>query len=482
MSRPRWWVLALLLGLAAVPRVIGLDQDFWIDETATVVTYLRLPWWKAVQTYHSANQHLLYSALGSLSFAAFGESETAARLPAVVFGILGVGALYVLGRMVAPERQAIGAAVLLALSYHHVWFSQSARGYTGMIFFSVLGTALFLRALARNHGRDWAAYVACMTLGVLCLMNTAFVVMGHAAASVLARLLPHGELSEGTRLMRRVAASAVAVALLSLLGHALVLTQMIAFFRTVDRAGLGWTSVGSLAPVVATGLRAGLGGLGLVVLAALLVAGAASYARQSPMITALLLLPPVFNAAAIVVLRYGAYPRSFLYVLPFVLLMAVRGAAVLGRWAAARLWPPERQGRGARLIETAAVSVLAIASAAALTLNYRFPKQDYRGALRYVMAARAPGDEVAAVGLAAVTYRLYYAPWLRFPATPEELRALEDGGRRVWVLLTLPRDMRLRFPELTRVIENDFEPVARFRGTLGDGDLYVVRSRGSGGR
>jgi hypothetical protein len=83
---PRWWVLALLLGLAAVPRVIGLDQDFWIDETATAVTYLRLPWWKAVQTYHSANQHLLYSALGSLSFAVFGESEAAARLPAVVFG------------------------------------------------------------------------------------------------------------------------------------------------------------------------------------------------------------------------------------------------------------------------------------------------------------------------------------------------------------------------------------------------------------
>jgi len=42
----RWWVMALLLGLAALPRVVGLDQDFWIDETATVVTYLRLPWWQ----------------------------------------------------------------------------------------------------------------------------------------------------------------------------------------------------------------------------------------------------------------------------------------------------------------------------------------------------------------------------------------------------------------------------------------------------
>ncbi len=477
-GRPiRWGVLALLLVLAAVPRVVGLGQDFWIDETATVVTYLRLPWWKAVQTYHSANQHLLYSVLGSLSFAAFGESEAAARLPAVVFGILGVGALYCLGRSVARERQAIAAAVLLAVSYHHVWFSQSARGYTGMIFFTIVGTAVFLRALAANRARHWAAYIVCMTLGVLCLMNTAFVVMGHAAAYLLALPRWPGWRAEHGPLTRRVAGSAAAVALLSLAGHVLVLKQMIDFFRTVDRTGLGWTSVGSLAPVVATGLRAGLGAVGLTVMAALLAAGAASYARQSPLLAGLLLLPAAFNALAIVVLRYGAYPRSFLYVLPFALLMAVRGAAVLGGWAAARLLPEQRRARGSTVIEVAAVGLLVSASVWALTFNYRFPKQDYRGALRHVMAVKAPDDEVAAVGLAAVTYRLYYAPWLRFPRTPEELRALEDGGRRVWVLLTLPRDMRLRFPDLTRVIETEFEPVARFRGTLGDGDVYVVRSR-----
>jgi hypothetical protein len=212
-------------------------------------------------------------------------------------------------------------------------------------------------------------------------------------------------------------------------------------------------------------------------MAALLLAGAASYARQSPLLAGLLLLPAAFNVLAIVVLRYGAYPRSFLYVLPFALLMAVRGAAVLGDWAAARLLPEGRRARGARAIEVGAVGILAGASLWALTFNYRFPKQDYRGALRHVMAVKAPDDQVAAVGLAAVTYRLYYAPWLRFPQTPDELRALTKDGRRVWVLLTLPRDMRLRFPDLTRTIETDFEPVARFRGTLGDGDVTVVRSR-----
>ena len=470
------WTRAALLGaLAAALRVIGLRQDFWIDETATVVTYLRLPWWEVVRTYRSANQHLLYSVLGSLSFAAFGESEAAARLPALVFGVLGVMALYFLGRAVAGEREAVASALLLAVSYHHVWFSQSARGYTGMVFFTILGTSLFLRALRTDRAGDWAAYVACMTLGVLCLMNTAFVVMGHAAASLLAPPLRRG------KTVSMVLASAVAIALLSLAGHALVLGQMIAFFRTVDRTGLGWTSVGGLAPVVAGGLRAGLGVAGIVVMGALLALGTVSYARQSRVLAGLLVLPAVFNVLAIAVLRYGAYPRSFLYVLPFALLMAVRGAAVLGRWAAARIGSPQGQARRAFALETTTVAALVAVSLAALSFDYRFPKQDYRGALRHAIAVKGANDEVAAVGLAAVTYRLYYAPWLRFPQTPEELRALTSGGRRAWVLLTLPRDMRLRFPDLTRVIETDFEPVATFRGTLGDGDLYLVRSRDPGG-
>lgn len=479
---PRWRILALLLAIAAAARAIGLDQDFWIDETATAVTYLRLPWWQAVQTYHSANQHLLYSVLGSLSFAVFGESEAAARLPAVLFGILGVGALYLLGRMVAPDRQAIAASLLLAVSYHHVWFSQSARGYTGMIFFSTLGTAFFLRARAGDRGRDWTAYVACMTLGVLCHINTAFVVMGQGASHLLALSRWREGRAPHAQVTRRVVGAVVGVAVLGLMGHGLVLTQMIAFFKTVDRTGLGWTSVGSLAPVVASGLRAGLGVVGAALMGALLVAGAASYARQSPLVAGLLILPAVFNAAAIVALRYGAYPRSFLYALPFALLAAVRGAAVLAGWAAGRLLSGERRERGARVIETATVVLLVAISVWVLTVNYRFPKQDYRGALRHVMTVKGPDDEVAAVGLAAVTYRHYYGPWLRFPRTPEELRALGDGGRRVWVLLTLPRDMRLRFPDLTRAIETDFEPVARFRGTLGDGDLYLVRSRSSTAR
>ena len=201
----------------------------------------------------SANQHLLYSLLGSLSFAAFGESEAAARLPAVVFGTLGVGALYLLGRLVAPERQAIAASALLAVSYHHVWFSAERAGYTGMIFFSTLGTVFFLRGLAHDRGPDWTAYAACMTLGVL--SDIILGVRGHGPGGVVPAGPPRWSewRSRHAPVTRRLAAALLGVGVFSLLGHALVLTQMIEFFRTVDRTGLGWTSIGSLAPIVGSG-------------------------------------------------------------------------------------------------------------------------------------------------------------------------------------------------------------------------------------
>lgn len=473
VRRTRAW-LALLIALGAALRFVGLDQDFWIDEIATVVNYLRLPVGRVLQTYTSANQHLLYSLLGSLSFSAFGEGHRAARLPAFALGVAAIPVVYLLGRAIAGRREALSATALLTLSYHHVWFSQVARGYAGMITFSALGTLLFLHALARNRGLVWTGYVASMTLGVLCLQNTAFVLLAQAAAYLVSQRCLRPALRA---LTARVLWSAGSVALLSVAGHAFVLPQMLGFFAEVDRTGLGFPSASALLPVVRGGLLAGLGLAGAALLSLLLGAGALSFARRSPLVAGLLVLPAAFNLAALALLRYGAYPRSFLYVLPLALLMTVRGAYTLGDLARRR-FAPGAQGFGAqaaRALPPLVLGLLLLASAASLWRNYRYPKQDYRGALAYVQARRGPHDEIAAVGLAAVAYRLYYAPGLRFPETPAELRALGGPGRAVWVLFSFPRDMRLRFPRLFDEVERECRVVATFEGTLGDGDLYVAR-------
>ena len=144
-SRPEALLFAAILAVATVVRLHGLGSDLWFDEMATYVRDAGLPIGELVSTYESQNQHFLYSILAKLTMAAFGDSPWSLRLPAVIFGVAGIWALYRLGMYVANRREALLAAGLVALSYHHVWFSQNARGYTGLMFFTLLSSWLLLR-------------------------------------------------------------------------------------------------------------------------------------------------------------------------------------------------------------------------------------------------------------------------------------------------------------------------------------------------
>src|SRR5262249_13789021 len=119
-------------------------------------------------------------------------------------------------------------------------------------------------------------------------------------------------------------------------------------------------------------------------------------------------------------------------------------------------------------------------SAASLPPYYRYPKQDYMGALQFVNARKAVTDTVSAVGMAANVYRTYYAPGLDFPATRAELAALRGPGHSIWILYSFPRDMRIRFAEIYAYLRANAQIIKVFPGTVGDGTIYVARIDGAG--
>ena len=124
-----WKAVVLLMAVATLLRSMHLNSDLWLDEIGTLVTYLRSPVYEIVRTYVSANQHLLYSVLGRGAVVCFGESPWAIRLPAVIAGVAAIPAMYFMARVITSEREALLSSALLTFSYHHIWFSQDARGY-----------------------------------------------------------------------------------------------------------------------------------------------------------------------------------------------------------------------------------------------------------------------------------------------------------------------------------------------------------------
>src|SRR5919106_3235672 len=122
--------LVVLIILGAGLRLYRLNTGLWYDEIVTVLNSVRPPLREIVSHFPSNNDHPLYSVLAHVAVIAFGEEPWALRLPAVLFGVLTIPIIFALGLVVTNRLEAGAAALILTVSYHHIWFSQNARGYT----------------------------------------------------------------------------------------------------------------------------------------------------------------------------------------------------------------------------------------------------------------------------------------------------------------------------------------------------------------
>lgn len=122
-------LLAAIVFLAALLR-FGLitGQSLWWDE---VVTWQqsRLPLGDMLAATAADNYPPLYNILAMASMAVLGETELALRLPSAILGTLTILATYWVGRLAAGIPAGLLAALLLAFSPYHIWYSDEARMY-----------------------------------------------------------------------------------------------------------------------------------------------------------------------------------------------------------------------------------------------------------------------------------------------------------------------------------------------------------------
>jgi uncharacterized membrane protein len=467
--------LVMLTALALAVRLPGIGSDLWLDEIATVIGSVRPPLFETITSYANANTHVLYSVLAHFSVALFGETAWAVRLPALLFSVATVPALYWLVRTWFERREALGASLVLAISYHHAYFAHNARAYSGFLFFTVVTTGLLARAVRGNERRHWVLFALLAALSSYLLLSAVFVT-GLQVAGAVSVLLFSGEsgVQRVARLKELVRWTAAA-ALLALMLYAPLLGDMLAFFGGSRGDFIGWRPSLELGRVILQAIAPGgnqaLAAMVLLVGAPIAIVGLVSVARQAPLLVFAFAPAPALEVVAGLVLGAGTYPRRLLLLLPFGIIVAVRGVAVLAEWAAGRLARP----RLAAPAFTTCVVLGALVGAAGLPRLFTVPMQDYRGALEYVRRNRAPDDVVVAAWVTDVGVR-YYDPSVRSVRSREQLMALLDEGRTVWVLETLRGQTRRVRPALVALLEERFRPVARFRGLVGDGGIQVLRS------
>jgi len=483
-NRNVWLALLILSVIALVLRLWRLNTDLWFDELLTLLNFVRMPIGDILTRLPDQNNHILFSILSHASVRIFGESAWAVRLPSVVFGVMSLWALFLLGRKVLDSREALLATTLMTVSYHHIWFSQNARGYMGLLFFSLLSTWIWIEALERQRWSWWVAYSVAAAAGMWTHLTMVFVVLTHALvyAGTLLVLLVRKQpvrprLSWGPFLAMLMGAT------FTLQLYALALPEFLSVGLHEVSLESEWTSPWWVVTETIRNLRIGFSGVVIVFGGALMVAlGWLSLLRRSAQSALILVLSPVIAGGTMVALGHNLWPRFFFFAMGFALLIVVHGAMIFPTLITDRFTSlPLAQSLSATA-GLATACLMIVASAVTVPRNYAHPKQDYSGARDYVERQRGPNDVVVAVGLAGVAYRSYFAPTWSVAQTEAELDALRQGRKNVWLIYTLPVEVKAYRQDVWQIIQSDFAIVKVFPGTLGGGEIVVCRQLPLAGR
>lgn len=369
--------VALMLAATALAALLSFHlighKSFWIDESVSLsLARDGSRMWRLLLT-HDANMWLYYVLLHF--WLKLGESEAFVRGLSALLAVAAVPGLYLLGsRLFEPRVGAIGAA-LLAVNPFFIRYGQEARSYTLLVLLVTVSSYFFVQGVERRLWRYWAAHGVCAALGVYAHLFGLLVLFTQLASlPVLGR--------------RNVPWKGVALSL----GATAALLLPFLVVAPLGGNQLNWLQPPTLRHLyrvfwVLTGSRPLLL-FYFVFCAGALVwvwrarpCGAPARARWcSAYVTAWALLPVLFSFVFSRIVAPAFIDRYLIICLPALVLLAAAGVARLPR-----SW-----------MQGAVLAVVLVLSARGLHWWYRgYQKEDWRGAVAFVLAQARAGDAVA---------------------------------------------------------------------------------------
>ncbi len=470
--------LALILILAFALRLPALNGPLWYDEITTVETHLKLGWGEALQSY-SMNHHYLHNFAAKVTMDMFGGQPWAIRLPALIFGLASIWAMWVLVRRTAGSAMAHATGALMALSYHHIWFSTNARGYTGMALFSTLGLMFFLQGLDRPRKATWVWFAAMLVATAFTHLTGIFffATLGLIWLGTLARDARRGGLTR-ERTLWPLAAFAGGLLVTGLLYLPILPSLLETVGNVSDTSAIDpMQEYQSPLWAAAEAIRTGLGEAGPVMLVVgalvviLSVLGALTLQGTAGLIGLVTFGHILLTLAVLMAVGMRVWPRFFFPDIAFLLFLILLGVRLVCGWIA-RLVPTAL----GRLAFPVALGLMLLLSGVLATRNYTMPKQDLAGAVAFVERVRQPGDRVFATLYAGEIFTGHFGmDWGTVWTDQDYAKALAQPGPVLFVVAFPGRSMR-SLPALDadekagRLTELIWLP-----GSLGDGGVQILR-------
>lgn len=328
-------VLALLL------RIPLLTRSVWFDEAC--MSHQRIGTWpQLLATLYVDIHPPLYVSFMHFWNGIFGDGELSMRTPPLLAGLAAIPLVYWTGRRLVGVRAATWAALLLAISPVHIWYSAEARLYAPMLTSTLIAFGTFDRLLDPTAPRRaWLSWLHLANLAVMLSLHY-YLAVYVVVLAALAPIVTRGFTAAARRIMLwhgiGLLLLGVFVVAKRALGHfetsqdylrALTPGELYGFVFDWCWCGHTLAAGDSAAEHVAAGAQQGLG----VVLLAIGLGRSWVARRLLPRAwlvpLGLLTLPAFLFVMAAVGLDRTYLERSVLPALPFVFLLAGSGLAAL---------------------------------------------------------------------------------------------------------------------------------------------------------
>lgn len=159
--------LGLILILACVLRFYHLDfQSLWYDEVhSTNGADPDLSFGEIVE-YSRTDQPPLFFLVLHYCFKIFGFNDLVARSVVAVIGVTGVVAMFFLGKEIKDVNLGLISALLTAINFFHISYSQEVRFYSLLFLLSVFSFFYFIRTLKSFRVLDIVLYIVCISAAI----------------------------------------------------------------------------------------------------------------------------------------------------------------------------------------------------------------------------------------------------------------------------------------------------------------------------
>jgi len=464
LSRKRMGVLVGILAIALILRCTRLGESLWYDEIASWLSYgvnVNSPG-PIVGNYFDPVNHVFHTLLSWISvktLASVVGDDLALRLPALLFSMLGVLAMFGLGRAAANDRVGLLAAFLSAIVPVSVLEGVEARGYSMMICFAALSTTLLWKLRQRPSLIIAVGYALCCALGIWSQFVTAFVPIGHGLW-LLWRAIRHREWATFRVCFSiLVFAAIITVTLYSpLIPDMLNAKGMFFSSRGDEPTILGAEGRHALMQLggswywwaAAPGLALGL--IGLVTL---------RHREPASGVVALSLTGLPLMVLIVVITGSWIYARFTFFALPGGLLLMALGIDQLWNWRR----------------EAGVIAITIMLGASIGDLMIRPSKQPLRDAALYVSDHHQPLDQVLAIGLAHEVLGAYAGDLdLTYSLLGgRDLHRQLPAIRPAWIIIEYPNTVTDTAWKL--LSEAGYREVTRFPGWVDwtNGDVIVLK-------